>query len=221
MDDKEDVMFRNVLSLCKSRRTWAVVSLALCCAGPVLAADKDKAGAHPGHGLVMCEGTYALCDAAPCTPIPEQGALPGSKPAAKPKHALCECVVETGKNLGPGPCANRQPITGSNGGEYILSTYSFALPDKYLECPAGGARTVCFGYPCLVDKADPKHAHCTCPIKYDSKAFWTQGGSCDKAACTNGLWQGGTPNDYALINKIFGDATHQPPPQMCGQASGK
>ena len=158
----------------------------------------------------MCDGVYALCDAAACTPIPQQKGVPGSSPTVKPTHALCECVVEKGKNLGPGPCSNR-PQTG----KYILSTYSFALPnDLYLSCPAGGERTVCFGYPCIIDEHDPKLAHCTCPIKYDTKAFMTQGGKCDPKACS-GLWQGGTAADYACLNKIFEDATHEKPPANC------
>ncbi|HVR08681.1 MAG TPA: hypothetical protein VMW75_11600 [Thermoanaerobaculia bacterium] len=184
-------------------------------AGAATAAAAGKTAPANGCGeikgpLQMCTGVYALCDAAICTPIPQQKGVPGSSPTVQPTHALCECVVESGQNLGPGPCSNR-PQTG----KYILSTYSFALPeDHYLSCPAGGERTVCFGYPCIIDEHNPKLAHCTCPIKYDSKAFMTQGGKCKPEACS-GLWQGGTPAEYACINKIFEDATGQAPPASC------
>jgi hypothetical protein len=161
--------------------------------------------------LLMCTGVYALCDAAACTPIPEQKGRPGSPPETHPSHALCECVVEHGPNLGPGACSDREPR-----GRYILSTYSFALKEKlYLSCPAGGDRTVCFGYPCLIDEHHPDRAHCTCPIKYGGEAFLTQGGDCKVTACSKELLQGGTAKEYAAINKKFGEATHEKPPANC------
>ncbi|HEX4959437.1 MAG TPA: hypothetical protein VF173_01265 [Thermoanaerobaculia bacterium] len=200
-------------------RSCFAVRLALCVA--VLALVSGFCGAawaadtllrSNGSILQMCTGKYALCDAAACTPIAEQKSFPGS-PVVKPSHALCSCVVEEGKNLGPGPCSDRTP-TGPKG-EYILSTYSYALKSSYLTCPKGGTRTVCFGYPCIIDAKDPKRAHCTCPIIYDSEEFKTQGGNCNPSSCKNGLWQGGTPAEYEVINAIFTKDTGQKPPKDC------
>jgi hypothetical protein len=165
-----------------------------------------------GKVLQMCTGTYAICDAALCAPLAAQEGRAGSK-SVRPTTAVCECGVRKGANLGPGPCANREP-SGPNG-EYIMSTYSYALKNSYLSCPKGNARTVCFGYPCVIDKKDPSTAHCTCPITYDSAAFKTQGGDCKAASCSNGLWQGGTPAEYKLINEMFTKATGEPPPADC------
>jgi hypothetical protein len=165
-----------------------------------------------GKLLQMCTGTYAICDAALCTPLAAQQGPPGSK-SVQPTTAVCECGVEQGPNLGPGPCANRNP-SGPNG-EYIMSTYSYALKNPYLSCPEGNARTVCFGYPCVIDQKDRSRAHCTCPITYGSKAFKTQGGDCNVASCSNGLWQGGTPDEYKIINEMFTKATGQQPPPDC------
>jgi|GEM_PF-3140676 len=187
----------------------AVLVLGACLCGVALAADSSQRG--NGAVLKMCTGKYALCDAAPCTPIAEQHGFPGA-PVAKPSHALCSCVVEDGPNLGPGPCADRTPR--GKKGEYILSTYSYALNKPYLTCPAGGDRTICFGYPCIIDEKDPKRAHCTCPITYGSKEFKTQGGDCNVASCSS-LFQGGTPAEYDLINRIFTKATGQPAPADC------
>jgi hypothetical protein len=188
----------------------AIAAGAFC--APARAAE--PAPSVKGKVLEICTGKYALCDAAACTPIPEQQGKPGSLPKTNPSHALCECVVEDGPNLGPGPCKDRVPQ--GKKGEYILSTYSFALKDHpYLSCPAGGERTVCFGYPCLIDESHPDRAHCTCPIKYASQAFLTQGGSCNVASCSTGLWQGGTAAEYKLINDKFGKATGQQPPPNC------
>ena len=162
--------------------------------------------------LQMCTGTYAICDAALCTPLAAQGRTPGTK-SVQPTHAMCSCAVAQGDNLGPGPCENRVPSGPNN--EYIMSTYSYALAKPYLTCPAGNNRTVCFGYPCIIDSTDPKRAHCTCPITYNSPEFKTQGGGCNVASCSSGLWQGGTPADYAVINEIFTKATGQAPPANC------
>jgi len=199
------------------RRMLLAAAAALMVAGGSAAAAwaADPPSQSAGGALQMCTGVYALCDAAPCTPIPEQKSVPGSAPTTKPSHALCECVVRNGQNLGPGPCANRTPQSTPQG-KYILSTYSFALKDKlFLSCPAGGDRTVCFGYPCLVDESNPDRAHCTCPITYGSGAFETQGGDCNVGSCTQHLWQGGTAKEYAVINKKFATATGETPPANC------
>jgi Zn-finger protein len=188
----------------------AVVALGVCLCGSAMAAETSQRSSSAS--LQMCTGKYALCDAAVCTPIAEQQGYPGP-PEAKPSHALCTCVVENGQNLGPGPCSDRVPR--GKKGEYILSTYSYALHKPYLTCPAGGNRTVCFGYPCLIDEKDPKRAHCTCPINYDSGEFKTQGGGCNVASCSKDLWQGGTQAEYDAINAIFTKATGQPAPANC------
>jgi hypothetical protein len=185
-----------------------VAALSLTAAG---AADQTSQRLN-GTILQMCTGTYAICDAALCTPLAAQEGPPGSK-SVKPTTAVCTCGVVQGPNLGPGPCENRIPSGPNN--EYIMSTYSYALKNPYLSCPQGNARTVCFGYPCVIDQKDPTRAHCTCPIKYDSEAFKTQGGDCNVASCSNGLWQGGTPNEYKIINEMFTKATGEQPPPDC------
>jgi hypothetical protein len=202
---------------CDCRRLLLAAAAALAVSvslGTAAMAADPPAGEKKGP-FQMCVGKYALCDAAACTPIPEQQGYAGP-PKTQPSHALCECVVETGQNLGPGPCSNRTPA--GKHGEYIMSTYSFALADHpYLSCPGGGARTVCFGFPCIVDEKHPDRAHCTCPITYDSGPFMTQGGGCDVASCTSGLWQGGTAKDYAVLNRLFEKESHphQTPPPNC------
>ena len=188
-------------------KTWlAVLVVSLSCA-----AAAESQGLDP-KVLKMCTGKYAICDAALCTPLAAQQGPPGSKYVSS-TTAVCTCEVKTGPNLGPGPCENRNP-SGPNG-EWIMSTYSYALKNPYLSCPKGGNRTVCFGYPCIIDKKDPSRAHCTCPIKTSGEAFMTQGGNCNPASCTNELWQGGTAADYKLINEIFTKATGEQPPTDC------
>lgn len=191
---------------------WLAVFVATSSLAAAAEAAEETSQRLDGKILQMCTGTYAICDAALCSPLAAQQGPPGSK-SVQPTTAVCTCEVKQGPNLGPGPCENRDP-SGPNR-EYIMSTYSYALKNPYLSCPKGGARTVCFGYPCVIDKKDPSRAHCTCPIKYDSEEFQTQGGDCKVASCSNGLWQGGTPAEYKLINEMFTKATGEQPPPNC------
>ncbi|HKH44024.1 MAG TPA: hypothetical protein VKM72_05105 [Thermoanaerobaculia bacterium] len=190
---------------------WLVVLVATL--GLAAAAGADEASQRLDRKVLqMCEGTYAICDAALCTPLAAQKGPAGSK-SVQPTTAVCTCEVKKGRNLGPGPCDNRIP-SGPNG-EYIMSTYSYARKDPYLTCPKGNARTVCFGYPCIIDQKDPSRAHCTCPITYDSVEFKTQGGGCNVANCSKDLWQGGTPDEYKIINEMFTKATGEQSPPDC------
>lgn len=191
---------------------WLAVLVATLSLAAAAGAADQTSQRLDGKILQMCTGKYAICDAALCAPLAAQAGPPGSK-SVQPTTAVCTCEVKIGPNLGPGPCDNRTP-SGPNG-EYIMSTYSYALKNPYLTCKSGGTRTVCFGYPCVIDQKDPSRAHCTCPIKYDSEEFQTQGGNCNPASCSNELWQGGTPNEYKLINEIFTKATGEQPPQDC------
>ena len=192
--------------------------LMLVAPSPAAGAAEEASQRLDAKILQMCyEGKYAICDAALCTPLAAQKGPPGSK-SVRPTTAVCECQVAEGPNLGPGPCTHRIPRGPDR--RYIMSTYSYALKNPYLTCSAGNNRTVCFGYPCIIDEKDPSRAHCTCPIEYDSKLFRTQGGGCNAANCSAELWQGGTPAEYKLINEIFSKATGEKPPPDCPKTPG-
>lgn len=177
--------------------------------------------ASPGQAqrperYVMCEGKYALCDLATCSPISKQGDDQAGSKSVQPTHAICTCDVKQGQNMGPGPCENR---VGPEPGQ-LLSTYSLANSKakdgswkKYQLCEPGGSETptshtTCYGYPCR--EMGNGQAECTCPIFYD-QAFVTLKGDCaDPSACTQGLLQGGTPTDSVALNYVFGWAIDQP-----------
>lgn len=184
----------------------------------VLALAGMISAASPGHAqpdrYVMCEGKYALCDLAECTPIPAQADKAGSK-SVQPTTAICICDVEHGKNMGPGPCTNR---VGPGEGQ-LLSTYSLANSTaedgslkKYQLCKPGGSETptshtTCYGYPC--QEIGNGKGQCTCPIYYN-QPFVTLKGDCkDPSVCTRGLLQGGTPTDSIALNAVFAAVTDQ------------
>jgi hypothetical protein len=141
---------------------------------------------------IFCQGEYALCIRAPCTPD-----VLGDR-------ALCSCEVEHGWSMGPTPCTSRRPAF-KNGATTIISTYSnrFNNVDKTLTCTNSETRWAwCYGAPCVVDPNNPKAATCTCPV-YTS-AMSTLGGSCDHANCDR-MWSAATPADDAAANRIFYD----------------
>ena len=102
-------------------RVWLAAVLVL--AGALLGGCHRPAflGGSPdsAHQPVVCEGRYALCLSAACTPIPSWNAQTGKLQAVK---ALCECLVANGPSLGDLPCAARAP---QGDGSFLVSTYSF------------------------------------------------------------------------------------------------
>ncbi len=161
------------------------------------AAAAGAAQQPPLTAPTLCNGTYALCISAPCTPIPVYNQQTGK---IEVTTALCECEVVNGPSLGNLSCANRQPQ--GPGGRYIVSTYSFAqLRTKPLmSCPSGTPWTFCYDQPCVIDAKQPGHATCTCPVK-TSGAYVTEGGGCDTAQCAATIWSAATPQADAGASK--------------------
>ncbi len=140
---------------------------------------------------VFCEGTYALCIRALCTPDPSGG-----------NTVECGCVVEQGWSMGPGNCASRQPVT-KDGVTTIVSTYSNAFNnvDKTLTCANKDTKwAYCYGAPCVVDSHDPKAAVCKCPVQTGPMS--TLGGSCDHDNC-NKIWSAATPAADRIASRHF------------------
>jgi hypothetical protein len=140
---------------------------------------------------VFCNGTYALCIRALCTPD-----VSGSD------KVVCACVVEQGWSMGPGKCEDRQPIT-KDGVTTIVSTYSnrFNQTDKTLTCANADTKWAwCYGAPCTVDPGNPKAAVCKCPVR--TGPMRTLGGTCDQSSCSQ-VWSAATPAADAFANRHF------------------
>jgi hypothetical protein len=151
-------------------------------------ADKLKSAA------TFCNGTYALCIKAPCTPIASANGEIDS--------ALCSCDVVKGWSMGPASCTAREPVQHGRY-SFLMSSYSnlFNATNKTLSCSSAETEWAwCYGAPCVVDPSDPKKASCTCPVK--QSAANTLGGDCHKVAC-EGLWSAATPQADAGASTIF------------------
>ncbi len=127
---------------------------------------------------ILCDKTYALCTSAPCIPDPKD-----------PSTAICECVVQKGKNAGFSTCEQRKPLADKYKATHILSTFSYAqfATKKSLSCPKGTPWSNCVDMPCTIDPQNQNRAICNCKID-NTHAFFTFGGNCKTASCSTGFW---------------------------------
>lgn len=178
---------------------------------PILTPHEIKNIAEIKNQAVFCEGQYALCIKAPCTPIPTLGRL-GNYYVDR---ALCSCEVESGISMGPGQCADRRPVTqGSR--TYMISTYSNRFNNmnntlnNTLTCKdANTAWAWCYGAPCVIDERDPTKANCTCPIQ--TSPMQTLGGSCDQDNCKYIYSAATIPGDAFANNHFYNTVTKDYP----------
>src|SRR5436305_12343396 len=136
--------------------------LLLATALSTLAAEPPKITSMQSKAT-MCNGTYALCIMAPCLKPDPNGLAP------------CECVIQTGWNMGPNSCDDRTPPN-------LTSTYSNHLNNcnRLLTCPAPTAWAWCYGASCEAKTTDPKPATCHCPVTTGAAVVLVKQDNCMK-----------------------------------------
>jgi hypothetical protein len=135
----------------------------------------------------MCNSTYALCIKAPCEKKPDANNL-----------YPCECVLETGWNLGPNSCGDRQ--------KSLTSTYSnlFNLGSASVSCPAATQWAWCYGATCEADPHDPTRAICKCPTSTKATVILVADAMCSNPSKVCGmLWSGATPGESKFANDYY------------------
>jgi hypothetical protein len=173
--------------------------MAVLVAAPALAVEPPAPGAVEQQST-FCNGTYALCIRAACSPIPSLDRLANYYV----EHALCVCDVVQGWSMGPGACEDRAPIQ-QQGRTYMISTYSnlYNDQDKTLACDDPDTLWAwCYGAPCVVDEKNPGKAVCNCPVV--KSASRTLGGDCQQSACGS-IWSAATPTGDLFANKHYYD----------------
>lgn len=155
-----------------------------------------KGQAQTGSSLaIFCDGPYALCIKAACN---NNIVVSGGKQTVE-----CSCTVQHGWSMGPAACAQRVPITGSNGMTTLMSTYSnfYNGPDQNMTCKGSGQKWAnCYGATCVSDPSDPTRARCSCPVRTGDMV--TLGGGCDKNKCGD-MWSAARPAENAFANNHF------------------
>lgn len=145
---------------------------------------------------VICENTYALCNAAQCDTIPDQ-----------PDKVLCHCSVWTGKNAGYSACADRSVKKDADGNIKLVSTFSFGGEHyQSMTCPGNIAWATCLDQPCLRDAKEPRKADCTCKVVKSPNAFVTFAGECDAKRCSEQIWSGASTDGNTTLIKALAKA---------------
>jgi hypothetical protein len=165
--------------------TLAVLLLAM--AMSAAAAEEPKKPAGFTSPATMCNGTYALCIKAPCEKKPDSDNL-----------YPCGCVIQTGWNMGPNSCDDRQ--------KNLTSTYSnlFNLGSSTVSCPASTQWAWCYGAQCEVDPRDPARAVCKCPASTKPTLILVADGMCsDPGKVCGMLWSGATPAESKFANEYY------------------
>jgi len=188
--------------------------VAIFVATAAIAADPQPSSSTQPGAIVatFCNGEYALCIKAPCSPIVSRKKSDGTYSI---EEANCTCDVLTGWSMGPGSCDKRAPVTVS-GRTYLVSTYSnfFNKTNLTLSCPSSDqVWALCYGAPCVIDEKNPSKSVCTCPIQVGPSM--TLGGDCWQGACKS-IWSAATPAADAFANdhfyKYMTEHKLQPPP---------
>ena len=163
-----------------------VTVLLLAIALSTAAAEEPKKPAEFTGINTMCNGTYALCIKAPCEKKPGASNVP------------CSCIIQTGWNMGPNSCSDRQ--------KNLTSTYSnlFNLGSATVSCPASTEWAWCYGATCQVDPRDPTRAICNCPTSTKPTVILVAASSCsDSSKVCSILWSGAMPAESKFANEYY------------------
>lgn len=144
---------------------------------------------HPAFAdsFTACEGKYALCTKALCKPIP-----------GKTDIASCTCKVINGFSAGTKAC-ELPKITKE--GEQIYSRY-YPI-QSYVSCKNNRPWAWCLDKPCIIDKADPSKAYCSCSIIKDLGKYVIVTDQYNDKTCTMGLYSSATPDQVDQVTEFL------------------
>jgi hypothetical protein len=139
-------------------------------------------------GFRLCEGMFALCTAASCTPE-----------AGKDGAVACACEVRMGYSAGRGSCLDTPPTSDA---EHVQSRY---YPIKSLSvCSNDRVWANCLDKPCTVDKTNPYRATCHCTTEKNKGPYVIAGESYSPTTCTTGIVSSATLADNKAITRYLG-----------------
>jgi hypothetical protein len=169
------------------RKIYAVILVTIALS--MTAAEEPKKPADFPAPL-MCNGPYALCIKAPC-----------SKTQDANHNVQCECIIETGWNMGPSTVSCRQRV------ENLTSTYSNNFNDgsATVTCPTAQDWAWCFGASCTRNAKHPNEfATCTCPVKNSITVILTSASKCgDVDQICSHMWSGAWPAASKFANHYY------------------
>jgi hypothetical protein len=135
----------------------------------------------------LCEGAYALCTTAKCSPV-----------EGEPGTVACACDVKDGYSAGKDNC---KPTEVTSYGTEVQSRY---FPVKSLSiCTNDRDWADCLGKRCTIDKNDPGKATCFCTIEKAKGPYVIVGDSYTPKTCTTGIISSATVEGNQDINKFL------------------
>jgi hypothetical protein len=142
----------------------------------------------------MCDSTYALCIKAPCDKRQQVDDKTGKE------TVKCECVLQTGWNLGPNSCAERKVR--------LTSTYSnnFNSGSRVLSCPQPVDWAWCYGASCEKNgsKDGKELAVCVCPVINSPAVILVDRNKCgDSADVCSHMWSAAYPAESKFANDYY------------------
>jgi len=158
-----------------------------------------------GSGFVLCQGVYALCTRAMCSPIPgPEGGLEMNGAGL----LSCKCSVQSGSSVG----TKCQGPKDTPAGKLVFSRYS--LIRSYTQCNNTRPWANCVDSPCLIDADDPLAATATCTcsaVKGSTSPYIATSDFYNPAACTTGIISSATTDQGNAIAQFYEAATHMDP----------
>ena len=143
----------------------------------------------------VCEGQFALCTTAKCSPIAGQKGL-----------ALCHCSVQNAYSAGYKSC---QKVTSTTADFQLIQSRYYPI-QSYVTCSNDHAWANCLDSPCVVDSNDPTRALCTCPIVQNKGDYVIVSDSCDKSGCDSGLYSSALVTDSKKMADYLTDQKNLP-----------
>jgi hypothetical protein len=150
-------------------------------------AQEPKKPAEFKEAATMCNGTYALCIKAPCLKQRDANNL-----------YPCECVMQTGWNMGPNSCDDRKA--------HLTSTYSNNFNDgsRTVSCAAPTDWAWCYGASCTTDPKDSTKAVCKCPMLTSAALILVTQDKCpEKSTICRMLWSAALPAESKFANDYY------------------
>lgn len=159
---------------------------------PKKAQPEPKKPAEMTAPNTMCNTTYALCIKAPCEKKQQVDDKTGKM------SVKCECVMETGWNMGPNSCDDRKLS--------LTSTYSnkFNEGSRALSCPQPIDWAWCYGAKCEKNSKDGKLATCTCPVITNRAVILVSKDKCgDSVHVCSQMWSAAYPAESKYANDYY------------------
>jgi hypothetical protein len=166
------------------KNIWMVLLLAVGLSAA--AAESTTPGEIKDKATMCYTRQYALCIKAACSKTPDAQGL-----------YSCECVMQSGWNMGPNTCKDRSAN--------LTSTYSnnFNTGSNTISCPAGTKWAWCYGATCTPDPNDPSKAICKCPVSTKPSVTLVSTGMCSDSKVCGILWSAATPGESTFANNHY------------------